>query len=102
MMDNRPVVILAGGLGSRLGQYTEKLPKPLVPIIDGIPLIEYVMKSWSVCGFNKFIIAGGYKVEKLQEYFEGSRDIQVIDTGLHTNTGGRIKRLENHLPSRFM
>lgn len=102
-MNSVPVVILAGGLGSRLGTYTENLPKPLIQLGEK-PLIEYVMSMWESCGFGKFIIAGGYKVEKLVEYFNKSNrtNIEVIDTGLYTQTGGRIKRLEKFLPEKFM
>jgi glucose-1-phosphate cytidylyltransferase len=98
-----PVVILAGGLGSRLGTYTEKLPKPLIKIKD-TPLIEYVISMWEKCGFEKFIVAGGYKVEKLVEHFSTSirSNVEVVDTGYKTQTGGRIKRLEKYLPDRFM
>jgi len=102
-LNSVPVVILAGGLGSRLGTYTENLPKPLIQLGEK-PLIEYVISMWESCGFGKFIIAGGYKVEKLVEYFNKSNrtNIDVIDTGLYTQTGGRIKRLEKFLPERFM
>lgn len=103
MTKDIPVVILAGGLGSRLGHYTEKVPKPLVRINEK-PLIEYVISMWELRGFEQFIIAGGYKIEKLVEYFNGStrNNVEVIDTGLNTQTGGRIKRLEKFLPEKFM
>lgn len=115
------VVILAGGFGTRLLEETERIPKPMVEI-GGRPILWHIMKHYSHYGFKEFIIALGYKGEVIKRYFIeyynlnsditlklGEGDIQVynraredwivhlIDTGLHTFTGGRIKRLEKWL-----
>ena len=62
------VVILAGGFGSRLSEYTSTIPKPLVEIGDK-PVIWHIMKIYSKFGFNDFVICAGYKGEKLKKYF---------------------------------
>ena len=80
------VVILAGGYGTRLSEETASIPKPLVEI-SGKPLIWYIMQHYAFYGFNDFIIAGGYKVEKLKEYFRQivahcfNRRTDLADTG---------------------
>ena len=121
------VIILAGGYGTRLKEETEFKPKPMIKI-GGKPIIWHIMKTYSHYGFNEFIIAGGYKVEMLKNYFlnflQMNNDIQIdlktnsirilsneqepfsvtiIDTGLKTMTGGRIKRLQKYIGNnRFM
>ena len=112
------VVILAGGLGTRLAEETEVKPKPMVEI-GGRPILWHIMKHYAHYGFQEFFIALGYKGEVINRYFldyytlNGSMtinlsngDVQVhskecedwivhlMDTGLHTLTGGRVKRLE--------
>lgn len=113
------VVILAGGQGTRLSGYTENLPKPLVPI-GNKPILWHIMKIYSNYGFNDFIIALGYKGDLIKNYFinhtyinsnftintkTGTKSIldsnsdedwnvTLIDTGLDTLTGGRLKRLQ--------
>ena len=80
-------VILAGGLGTRLAEETDHIPKPMVRI-GGIPIIEHIMNRYSLFGFNDFVIAAGYKVEVIRDYFEGSKHlfkekgwkIQIEDT----------------------
>ena len=62
------VVILAGGFGTRLSEYTENIPKPMVEI-GGIPMIEHIMNHYSRYGFKKFIICLGYKQEIIKDYF---------------------------------
>ena len=62
------VVILAGGFGTRLSEYTDKIPKPMVDI-GGIPMIEHIMNHYSHYGFNEFILCLGYKQEIIKEYF---------------------------------
>jgi glucose-1-phosphate cytidylyltransferase len=114
-------VILAGGLGTRLAEETEVRPKPMVEI-GGRPILWHIMKHYASFGFNEFLIALGYKSEVIKRYFvdyyglTGSMSIDLasgnvknhekdcedwivhlLDTGLNTNTGGRIKRLENWL-----
>ena len=99
------VVILAGGLGTRLAEYTKTIPKPMVKIL-GIPIIERIIKHYNNYGFKDFLIAGGYKQSILKEYFRKKKNdlnIKIINTGKKTMTGGRIKRLKKFLKNeRFM
>lgn len=110
-------VILAGGFGTRLQEETTVKPKPLVEI-GGQPILWHIMKLYAAFGYNEFISALGYKGEAIKDYFlkyyhlynnltiglrNGSIDVHeccredwtvhLVDTGLHTQTGGRIKRL---------
>ena len=112
------VVILAGGLGTRIAEYTNLIPKPMIEI-GGRPILWHIMNIYSSYGFNDFVIALGFKSEVIKEYFLNyyslNSDFEVdlsnghinyldekinkwkvslIDTGLHSMTGGRIKRLE--------
>ena len=112
------VVILAGGLGTRLAEETEVKPKPMVEI-GGRPILWHILKHYSFYGLNEFMLALGYKSDVIKRYIvdyyslNGSmtvdfptgqirRDghdiekwlIHLMDTGLETNTGGRLKRLE--------
>jgi glucose-1-phosphate cytidylyltransferase len=93
------VVILAGGFGTRLSEYTDSIPKPMVPI-GGIPIIEHIMNHYSNFGHNEFFIALGYKGDVIKNHFKNSQkkwDIHLVDTGSDTLTGGRLKRLEKYL-----
>ena len=93
------VVILAGGLGSRLSEYTKSIPKPMVKIL-GKPIISHIISHYSNYGLKNFIIAGGYKFEVIKKYFKKNYpklNIQIINTGQKTMTGGRIKRLKKLL-----
>ncbi len=93
------VVILAGGKGSRLTEYTSDLPKPMVKIL-GIPIIVRIINYYKKFGFKDFIIASGYKSEIIKKYFKKNLrtlNINVIFTGRNSMTGGRIKRLEKYL-----
>ena len=93
------VVILAGGLGTRISEYTKTKPKPMIEI-RGKPLIFYIMKQYARYGFTDFIIALGYKGDVIKRYFKKNSfnwKIKLIDTGKNTMTGGRIKRLKNYL-----
>ena len=90
------VVILAGGLGSRLAEYTKKIPTPMVKIA-GKPIIYYIMKHYSNFGYKDFIIPVGYKGEYIKKYFsKGFKQwkIKVVKTGNKTMTGGRLKKLQ--------
>ena len=93
------VVILAGGFGTRLSEYTDSIPKPMVPI-GNKPIIEHIMRIYASYGHKEFYVALGYKGEVIKEYFknfENDWKINLIDTGAHTYTGGRLKRLEKYL-----
>jgi glucose-1-phosphate cytidylyltransferase len=93
------VVILAGGYGTRLSEYTKTIPKPMVQI-KGKPLIYYVMKNYAKYGFKDFYIALGYKGKIIKDYFKKNTfgwNINLINTGLKTMTGGRLKRLKKYL-----
>ena len=93
------VVILAGGLGSRLSEYTKILPKPMVKVL-GTPIIVRIIKNYVKYGFKEFLIASGYKSKIIEKYFQKNYKnlkIRVVNTGLKTMTGGRIKRLSKIL-----
>lgn len=120
-------VILAGGFGSRLSEATNLIPKPMVEI-GGKPILWHIMKTYSHYGINEFIICCGYKQYVIKEYFANyfrhNSDMTVdlannhieildnhsenwrvtmVDTGLHTMTGGRIKRVQKYLENeRFL
>ena len=113
------VVILAGGLGTRLSEHTEVKPKPLVEI-GGRPILWHIIKHYAHYGFKEFVVAVGYKGELIKRFFvdyhslssnmtvrvgDGKVDthrsgatedwiVHLIDTGAETNTGGRLKRLQ--------
>ena len=117
------VVLLAGGFGTRFSEETGFVPKPLIEI-GGKPILWHIMKSYSFYGYNEFIICAGYKQEAIKQwfsdYFLNSSDVTfdytgsdekkvihdthaekwkvtVVDTGLNTMTGGRIKRVEKYI-----
>jgi glucose-1-phosphate cytidylyltransferase len=115
------VVILAGGLGTRLMEETEARPKPMVEI-GGKPIVWHIMKIYEQYGFNEFVLCLGYKASLIKEYFYNyylhnsdvtielernkidvhysnteSFKVTLIDTGLNTNTAGRIKRIQKHV-----
>ncbi|MEG1300326.1 MAG: glucose-1-phosphate cytidylyltransferase [Erysipelotrichaceae bacterium] len=115
------VVILAGGLGTRISEESHLRPKPMIEIGEK-PILWHLMKYYSSFGFNEFIICLGYKSYVVKEFFDdyylhtsditfdfekGTREIHnnfaepwkvtLVDTGLNTMTGGRIKRIENYV-----
>lgn len=115
------VVLLAGGLGTRLAEETELKPKPMVEI-GGEPILSHIMRHYAQYGFKEFFIALGFRGEVIKRYFHeyhnlsgsltfdlargelarherGPEDwiVHLHDTGLNTLTGGRLKRLERHL-----
>ena len=117
------VIILAGGFGTRLSEYTGSIPKPMVTIGDK-PIIWHIMQRYSMFGFNDFVIALGYKSNIVKEYFFNYHNVNsdfsinletgtvefinkkgpdwnvtLVDTGLNTQTGGRIKRLKTLIGS---
>ena len=104
-------VILAGGFGARILEYTKKIPKPMIQIA-GKPILEHIINIFSSQSYTDFIIATGYKKNLIEKYFKNFYihknkyilknsfspvNIQFIDTGLNTMTGGRLKRLINYL-----
>jgi glucose-1-phosphate cytidylyltransferase len=99
------VVILAGGFGTRLSEETDLIPKPMVRI-GNIPILQHIMNYYSRFGHKDFVVALGYKAEVITEYFElvdnPDWSVSLVDTGLDTSTGGRIKKLENQLDDEFM
>jgi len=93
------IVILAGGFGTRISEYTKKIPKPMV-MINRLPILVHIMKHYNKYGFDDFIIALGYKGNIIKKYFKKKKfpwKVKLVDTGLKTMTGGRIKRLERYL-----
>lgn len=118
------VVLLAGGMGTRISEETDLRPKPMIEI-GGKPILWHIMKTYSHYGFNEFIICCGYKGYMIKEYFanyflhqaditvdlaENKLDIlqsnvepwkiTLIDTGLNTMTGGRIKRIQKYIGNK--
>ena len=116
------VVLLAGGKGTRISEESVYRPKPMIEI-GGMPILWHIMKEYSYYGFNEFIICAGYKQHMIKEWF---RDyflfqsdvtfdlteenkitihdqhaepwkVTVVDTGLNTMTGGRIKRVQKYI-----
>ena len=115
------VFLLAGGFGTRLAEYSNIIPKPMVPIGDK-PILWRIMKTFANYGHNEFYIALGYKAEVIKDYFlnyytlnsdltidlssgeiktykEGRLDwkITLLDTGINTMTGGRLKRMKDYI-----
>tara|TARA_A100001035_G_C27778984_1_gene500646 strand:- start:1654 stop:2418 length:765 start_codon:yes stop_codon:yes gene_type:complete len=121
------VVILAGGFGTRISEYTEKIPKPMIPI-GGFPILWHIMNIYSNYGFNDFNIALGYKGEIIKEYFSKQKiynsdftidlnsggieyhqsnpmnwKVTLVNTGLKSMTGGRLKRMQSYIGNeRFL
>jgi len=107
------VIILAGGLGTRLYEYTNRVPKPMVKIA-GFPILIHILKHYLKHGFKDFIIAAGYKNKIIKDYFKkfekdgepfvfkinnNKCNITIADTGQKTLTGGRLKRLKKYFKS---
>jgi glucose-1-phosphate cytidylyltransferase len=93
------VVILAGGFGTRISEYTKSIPKPMIKIKNK-PMIHHIMEHYARYGYKKFYIALGYKGNVIKRYFKQNNfgwDINLIETGKKTMTGGRLKRLKKHL-----
>jgi glucose-1-phosphate cytidylyltransferase len=117
------VIILCGGKGTRLSEKTISIPKPMVEI-GGMPILWHIMKIYSYYGYNRFVLALGYKGDQIKQYFYNYRitradlslkldpkhnieylthsdekhwEIVFVDTGKETLKGGRIKRIENYI-----
>ena len=99
------VLILAGGFGTRLSEYTDNIPKPMIPI-GGRPIIEHIMSIYSKYQFNEFVVALGYKGDVIKDYFSKNknqnRKVELVETGSETLTGGRIKRLKKYFDKTFL
>lgn len=96
------VVILCGGMGTRAYPYTTRIPKALMPVAD-VPIVEQVMRIYADQGFDEFILAAGYLQDDLRRYF-ASRDrwnVQIVDTGEGTDTGGRVRQCLDHVGDHF-
>ena len=94
------VVILAGGLGTRISEYTKTIPKPMIEI-NKKPILYRIMDHYSKFGHKDFYIALGYRSHVVKKYFKKKKfkkwNINLIDTGKNTMTGGRLKRLKKFL-----
>ena len=93
------VVILAGGFGTRISDYTKTIPKPMIKI-NNKPILVHIMEHYSRYGYKNFYIAIGYKGSVIKNYFKKNKfdwNINLIDTGLNTMTGGRLKRMKKIL-----
>ena len=99
------VVILAGGMGTRISEYTKSVPKPMIKIL-GKPIIMRIMDHYARYGHKDFYVATGYKSKIIENYFKKKKNnkynINIINTGLHTMTGGRVKRLSKFLNETFL
>ena len=97
-------VILAGGYGTRISEESYLKQKPMIEI-GGKPILWHILKTYSKYDINEFVICCGYKGEQIKEYFSKldstSWDIQLVDTGLDTLTGGRLKRIQDHIDDTF-
>ena len=117
------VLLLAGGLGTRISEESHLKPKPMIEIGE-LPILVHIMKGYAAQGFNDFVILAGYKQRVIKEYFahyflynndvtfnmqsneriihNKSKDdwkVTVVDTGLNTQTGGRVKRVKDYIGS---
>ena len=90
-------VILCGGLGTRIGAETKKIPKPMIRI-NKKPLIEHIIKKFISHGFEEFILATGYKHKIIENYFKNKKyNVKCVFTGIKTNTGGRVLKVKKFL-----
>lgn len=101
------VIIIAGGLGTRIAEETEDKPKPMV-LINGKPILWHLMNIFSIQGMNDFIISTGYKSEVIEDWVTNNKiintnndkiDIKTLNTGLSTHTGGRISEVMKTIPN---
>lgn len=123
---NIPVVILCGGMGTRIRDVSDNIPKPMIQI-GGKPILWHIMKIYGYYGYNKFILCLGYKGEIIKDFFlnyyamvndvtvnlskpngciyHNNRDLEnwqvtMVDTGVNTMTGGRVARIERYLANQ--
>jgi len=93
------VIILAGGFGTRLSEYTDSIPKPMIPI-NGTPILCHIMEIYAKYGHTDFYVALGYKGEVIKKFFKNFKtkwNINLIETGSDTMTGGRVRRLKEYI-----
>ena len=93
------VVLLAGGFGTRISEYTKTIPKPMIKI-NGKPILLHIMKHYAKYGYKDFYIALGYRGEVIKKFFNKKFfdwNINLIETGKKTMTGGRLKRLKKFI-----
>ena len=93
------VILLAGGFGTRLSEHTETIPKPMINIA-GKPMLLHIMKLYAKYGYKDFYIALGYKGEIIKKFFNKKFfdwNINLVETGENTMTGGRLKRLKKYI-----
>ena len=93
------VILLAGGFGTRLSEYTEAIPKPMIKIGEK-PMLWHIMNLYARYNHTNFFVALGYKGEIIKEYFTKTKEkwnINLVDTGQKTMTGGRVKRLKKFI-----
>lgn len=93
------VVILAGGYGTRITEESYNKPKPMIEI-GNKPIIWHIMKYYASFGYKDFVICCGYKAEIIQNYFKINKEdwnVESVDTGLDTMTGGRVKRIKEYV-----
>jgi glucose-1-phosphate cytidylyltransferase len=115
------VIILAGGFGTRISEESVSVPKPMIEI-GGMPILWHIMKTYSYYGFNDFVICAGYRQDYIKDYFANYYlrhsditfdlktntmqihqncsepwSVTIVDTGLNTMTGGRLKRISKYL-----
>ena len=99
------VVILAGGLGTRISEYTKSIPKPMIKVL-GKPILLRIIEHYASYGHKEFYIATGYKSKIIKDYFKKVNNkkykINLIDTGKNTMTGGRLKKLSKYLDDTFL
>jgi len=89
-------VILCGGYGTRLSEETTVKPKPMVKI-GNKPILEHIMNIYEYYGYNKFVLALGYKSEYIKKFYKNKKNIELVYTGKDTKTGGRLLRLKKYL-----
>ena len=104
------LVILAGGLGTRISEETDFIPKPMV-LIGNKPILWHIIKYYSAFNFSKFIICGGYKIEIIKNFFNKLENksnkltnpwkVKVINTGKNSNTGERLKKIKRYVGDNF-
>ena len=93
------VVILAGGKGTRISEYTKSIPKPMIKI-GNIPIIIHIINYYTKFGYNDFVLALGYKGSIIRKYFKKKKllaKVKCVDTGKNTLTGSRLLKLKKYL-----